>query len=184
MFTACPAQLGPQLTPCKISLHCQSWQSWASICSSREFFRHFCNADRSEETRSVALKTLCGEGAGRTIIQKKNRALPLQFLWTQTHFFFASHLPQLLYNSWVCFSLLSSLARWLLSHAVQLTSIPHSPTDPHLSQLSGKPLREIPRDLTKAAIWSQFAQLLLRGCEWKGACTDAALQLADLWVSY
>lgn len=62
---------GPQLAPCKISLHCHCWQSWASICSSREFSGRFHNAGRSEETRSVAIQVLRGEGAGRTPWQKK-----------------------------------------------------------------------------------------------------------------
>lgn len=183
MLTACSAQTGPQLTPCKISLDCQSWQTWASICSSREFSRHFCNADRWKETRSVALKTLCGEGAGRTIRQKENRALPLQFLWMQIPFLFASHcLSSCVTAGFASDS--SHLARWLVSHAVQLTRIPHSPTDPRLSHFHlGNPW-EIARVQTKVAVWSQFAQLLLRGCEWKGACTDAALQQADLWVGY
>lgn len=92
-------ELGPLLAPCKISSHCQCWRSWASICGSREFSRHFRNADRSEETSSVAIKMLCGEGAGRTSWQKKDWALLLQFLWTQMHFLSETCLPRFLYNS-------------------------------------------------------------------------------------
>lgn len=47
--------------------------------------------------------------------------------------------------------------------------------------VSGKSLRKTPRVQIEAAIRSQFAWLLFRGCKWKEARTDITLQLADWW---
>lgn len=133
------------------SLHCQCWRSWASICSGREFSRHFHNADRSEETRSVAIKIPRGEGAGRTPWQKKDWALLLQFLQMQMNFLSATYLPRLLYNSLVCFCLLPGQVTALaVRHGVQLTRTPHSPTDTYLSHFyQGNPWERLPGSTSK-----------------------------------
>ena len=139
---------GRQLAPCKISLRCQCWRSWASTCSHREFSRHFDNAGRPKETRSVAIKTPCGEAAERTPWQKKDWALLLQFLQAQMHFVSATYLPQLLWNSWVCFSLLPgqvTALKWSSANQNSPLSDRHTP----VTLLSGEPLREAPSARSK-----------------------------------